>query len=188
MKRCALALFAACTSVGLTSPGFAQTPATLEVSGGYQTLFVTGDPGATFPFGVAVDLAAYAGPSAFVAEGGWSKRSEGDAPDEVRFDFWHAAGGYRWTVRTRARIRPYAQALIGAAFHDVRGEVAGTDQTDITASLMVQPGGGVNVVVDNRLGIFGAVDYRRVFLDEDTDGASGLNEVRVVVGVRLSFR
>jgi hypothetical protein len=136
-----------------------------------------------------VDLAVNAGASAFVAEGGWSKRSEGEQPDEVRFDFWHAAGGYRWTTgRKQARIRPYAQGLIGAAFHETSGEVAGTDQTDTSAHFMVQPGGGVHVVVGDGLGIVGAVDYRRVLLDEQTDGASGLNEVRVFVGVRLSFR
>ena len=191
MHGCALALVAACMIVGLTLPASAQTPATtpaLEVSVGYQSLFVTGDPGATLPFGVAVDLAVNAGPSAFVAEGGWSTRSEGDAPDEVRFDFWHAAGGYRWTSRKPARIRPYAQGLIGVAFHETSGEVGGTDQRDMTAYFMVEPGGGVNVVVRGGLGIFGAVAYRRVFVDEDMDGGSGLNEVRVFVGVRLSFR
>jgi len=53
---------------------------------------------------------------------------------------------------------------------------------------MVQPGGGVNVVVGNGLGMFGAVDYRRVFLDESTEGDSGLNEFRLFVGLRLSLR
>jgi hypothetical protein len=191
MKSYTLAFVAACTSVGLTSQAFAQAPAStprLEISTGYQYLFVTGDPGVSFPFGVAVDLAVNAGPSAFVAEGGWSMRSEGADPDEVRFDFWHAAGGYRWTRRGHPRLWPYAQGLIGAAFHATGGELAGTDQTDTTAYFMVQPGGGVNFVVTDGLGILGAVDYRRIFLDEDADGASGLNEVRVFVGVRLSFR
>jgi hypothetical protein len=191
MKSVVLALAAACAGVVPTSSAFAQAPAAtpaFEVSAGYQPLFVTGDPGATFPFGVAVDLAVNAGPSAFIAEGGWSKRSEGEAPDEIKFDFWHAAGGYRWTRRTHPRIWPYVQGLIGVAFHAASGEVAATDQTDTTAHFMVQPGGGVTIVVRDGFGVFGAVDYRRVYLDEETDADSGLNEVRLLVGVRLSFR
>jgi hypothetical protein len=52
---------------------------------------------------------------------------------------------------------------------------------------MVQPGGGVTVVVGDRWSLLGAVDYRWVLLDEDTEGESGLNEVRVFAGVRLRF-
>jgi hypothetical protein len=179
-------------SAGLTSPALAQTPPqttvpAFEASVGYQLLYVTGT-GTTFPFGLAVDVAGNFGASAFVAEGGWSNRSEGVEPDEVRFNFWHAGAGYRWSSRRHPRVQPYAQALMGAAFHQVSGEVAGADQRDTTAHFMVQPGGGVNVVVGNSLGIFGAVDYRRVFLAEDTEGDSGLNEVRLFVGFRLRLR
>jgi Outer membrane protein beta-barrel domain len=179
-------------SAGLTSPALAQTPPqttvpAFEASVGYQLLYLTGT-NTTFPFGLAVDTAFNFGASAFVAEGGWSNRSEGDEPDEVRFNFWHAGGGYRWTTRRHPRVRLYAQALIGTAFHQVSGEVASADQRDTTAQWMVQPGGGVNVVFRNGLGIFGAVDYRRVFLDEATEGDSGLNEVRLLVGFRLSLR
>jgi hypothetical protein len=151
-------------------------------------LFATGDPGATFPVGLAVDLAVNSDSTALIAEGGWSMRSEGNEPDAVRFDFWHAGGGFRWTGRTHPRIWPYAQGLIGVAFHDVSGEVLGTDQSDTTAYFMVQPGGGVTFVVGERFGIFGAVDYRRVFLDKDKDRESGLNEFRVFVGARLTLR
>ena len=50
---------------------------------------------------------------------------------------------------------------------------------------LLQPGGGVNFVLGDGWGIFGAADWRRVFLDEETDGSSGLNQVRVFVGVRM---
>ena len=191
MKSCVLACAAACTCVFLTPPVFAQRPArtpAVEVSAGFQGLFATGDPGASFPVGLAVDLAVNSGSSGFIAEGGWSMRSERHEADDITFDFWHAGGGFRWTNRTHPRIWPYAQGLIGAAFHDISGEVLGTDQTDTTAYWMVQPGGGVNFVVGERFGIFGAVDYRRVFLVKETDGESGLNEFRVFVGARLTLR
>ena len=181
-------------SAALTTAAAAQTPpqppgaAPFETSVGYQFLTVTDDPGTTFPFGLAVDIALNAGAFGFVAEGGWSKRSEGDEPDDVSFNFWHAGAGIRWSSRSRSRFRPYAQTLLGVAIHQVTGEIGGSDQTDTTSHFMVQPGGGVHVVIGNGLGIFGAVDYRRVLLDEATEGASGLNEIRLFVGFRLSLR
>lgn len=194
MKSSALALAAtALVSFGPTS-AVAQTPTqgprtrSFEVSGGYQFLYVADAPGTTFPFGLAVDIAAGAGSFGFVAEGGWSIRSEGDEPDDIRFTFWHAGAGVRWTSRKHPRIWPYAQTLLGASFHSTSGEIAGLDQADTSAHFMVQPGGGVNYVVSKRVGIFGAVDYRRVVLEEDTEGDSGLNEIRLFVGVRLSLR
>ena len=181
-------------SAALTTAAAAQTPAQppgaapFETSVGYQFLNVTDDPGTTFPFGLAVDMALNSGAFGFVAEGGWSQRSEGDEPDEVSFNFWHAGSGIRWSSRSNSRFRPYAQTLLGAAFHQVKGEIGGIDQTDTTSHFMVQPGGGVHVVIGNGLGIFGAVDYRRVFLDEAIEGDSGLNEIRLFVGFRLSLR
>jgi hypothetical protein len=190
MKRgtCALAAALALT-FGLTTSAGAQTPTPLfETSAGYQPLFVTDDPGTTFPYGLSVDIAINAGALGFVAEGGWSRRSESHDVDNVQFDFWHAGAGVRWSRQVNRRFRPYAQFLMGAAFHDVSGSIAGIDQSDTTAHFMWQPGGGVNFALNNRLGIFGAVDYRRVLLDEDTEGDSGLNEIRLVVGVRFMLR
>ena len=173
--------------VGASSPAVAQSPR-FEPAFGYQLLHVTDDPGTTFPFGLAADLALSGGASGFVLEAGWSKRSEGVEPDDVRFNFWHVGAGYRWTLRKHPRVWPYAQALLGGAFHDISGEVAGTDQSDTTNHWMVQPGGGVTVRLGTGLGIFGALDYRRVFLNEDEEGDSRLNEIRVFVGVRLGVR
>jgi Outer membrane protein beta-barrel domain len=179
---------------GLTSPAVAQTPPQstraplFEISVGYQSLNVTDGSNTSFPFGLAADMAFNAGAIGFVAEAGWSRRSEGDEPDEVLFNFWHTGGGIRWSSRRSPRVWLYGQALVGATFHEASGEIAGFDQSDITAHVMVQPGGGVNVVVGNGLGVVGAVDYRRVFLNEQEEGDSGLNEVRLFVGVRLSLR
>jgi hypothetical protein len=75
---------------------------------------------------------------------------------------------------------------MGPAFHRVSGQVAGSDQTDATIHFMIQIGGGVNLVVRRGLGFVGAVDYRRASLDDVTEGGSGLNEMRLFAGVRLS--
>jgi len=193
MKRSTFAHFAAVIlSVTLSVPAAAQTPtpsfpSTFEVAGAYQALFVTDDPGTTFPLGLAVDVAINAGAFGFVAEGGWSQRTESHGADDVEFDFWHAGIGLRWSRSVHARLRPYAQFLAGAAFHDVRGSIAGFDQSDTTAHAMLQPGGGVNLALDRRVSIFGAADYRLVFLDESTEGDSSLNEFRVLVGVRVGL-
>ena len=193
MKRSTFALVAAfILSVALSVSAAAQTPtqslpSTFEIAGAYQALFVTDDPGTTFPFGLAVDLAINSGSFGFVVEGGWSRRSESHGADEVDFDFWHAGAGIRWSRSVNARLRPYGQFLLGAAFHDVRGSIAGFDQSDTTANFMLQPGGGVNFSLDRRFWIFGAVDYRRVQLDENVEGDSALNEFRVLVGVRAGF-
>jgi hypothetical protein len=185
-------LAASVLSVALTTSAQAQTATSnaasrFEVSGGYQALFVTDDPGTTFPSGIAVDVALNAGAFGFVAEGGWSGRSENHGADAVEFDFWHTGAGVRWTRWIHPRFRPYGQFLLGAAFHDVSGSVGGLDQSDRTAHFMLQPGGGVNFVLNRRFGIFGAVDYRLVLLDDDTEGDSALNEFRVLVGVRLGL-
>jgi len=193
MRRSTIALIAfSVVSLAATTSAAAQTPTTptaskFEVAAGYQALFVTDDPGTTFPLGLAVDLAINASAFGFVAEGGWSRRTENHAADAVDFDFWHAGIGVRWTRRVNPRLRPYAQLLLGAAFHDVSGSIGGFDQSDRTAHFMFQPGGGATFALDRRFGIFGAVDYRRVLLDEDTEGDSALNEFRVLVGVRVGL-
>jgi hypothetical protein len=50
---------------------------------------------------------------------------------------------------------------------------------------MIQPGIGATVVAGDGWGVFGQVDYRRLFLDEDEDGNSGRNDLRFFVGVRV---
>jgi hypothetical protein len=166
------------------------------VSGGYQWLYVDSsapeptnpiapaeDEGTQFPFGLAVDGSRNFGAFGIVAEGGWSIRSEGDDPDDILFNFWHAGGGVRWTSRRNVTIWPYVQVLGGVAVQNTSGDIAGLDIGDTKAYPMIQPGGGVTFVVGDGWGIFGAGDYRRVFVDEE-DG-SALNEFRVFVGFRM---
>jgi hypothetical protein len=76
--------------------------------------------------------------------------------------------------------------LAGAARLSAQAEVQGTEIGESVVKFMLQPGGGVNVTLNDRLGLVGQVDYRRVFLDE-SDGESGENQVRVFLGVRLGL-
>jgi hypothetical protein len=164
---------------------------TWETSAGYQYLWVkadspddtegtTDDSGTSFPFGLAVDGVRNFGAFGIVAEGGWSFKTEGEDPDDFVLNVWHAAGGFRWTSRSNPKIWPYFQALVGAEIlHTSAGD------GDTSTNLMVQPGGGVTFVVGDGWGIFAAADYRRVFMDEETDGISGTNGVRVFAGFRM---
>jgi hypothetical protein len=51
---------------------------------------------------------------------------------------------------------------------------------------MLQPGGGVNLKINQSIGVVGQVDYRRVFLDEE-GSESGKNHFRIGVGLRFGF-
>jgi hypothetical protein len=175
----------ASTAAAQTATPQTTTNPTFELQGGYQWLYITDDPGTNFPFGLAVDAARNFGSLGVVAEGGWSIRSEGDDPDDVLFNYWHAGGGVRFSSRRNVKVWPYAQVLAGVAVHNASGDVGGIDVGDTSTHFMVQPGGGVNFVIGDGLGLFAAADYRRVFMDEDTDGTSGLNEFRIFVGLRM---
>ena len=52
---------------------------------------------------------------------------------------------------------------------------------------MVQPGSGVNVLVGRRWGIVGEADFRRIFLDQEKDGKSGVNQLALFTGIRFAF-
>jgi len=189
MKKCALTLAAAAAILfGTTAPASAQSTTkmpTFELSAGYQWLKSTGDVDQSFPFGLAVDGVRNFGALGIVAEGSWSMDSEGDSPDDIKFNVFGAQGGVRWTLRRHARVWPYGQLLAGAGIFHTSGDIGGVDQGDTSTHFTLQPGAGVNFVVGDGWGLVGAVDYRRVFLDEETDGSSGLNQVRVFVGVRM---
>ena len=162
--------------------GAADYP-TWEVTGGYQLLHV---PDQTFPFGLNLDGAwNVSRPLGLVGEIGWAMDSEDEGNVDVDFHVWNFGVGPRWTMRHAATVWPYVQVLAGAVHARASAEVAGIDVDDSDTRFMLQPGAGVNVMVADGLGVVGAVDYRRVFLDEDETGESGENEVRVFLGVRL---
>jgi hypothetical protein len=204
MKNSVLALAAAAAVVlGLSSPASAQTGTTnmptFELGAGYQ-LLRAGEVCAeddedfcstseVFPFGLAVDglWNLRGGAFGIVAEGGWSRFSESDDLFDDSVNLFHIAGGVRWTGRTNPRIWPYGQVVAGPIFSRFSSEdIGGGDEiSDTTTRFMIQPGIGATFVAGDGWGIFGQVDYRRVFLDEDEDLGSGRNDIRVFIGARM---
>jgi hypothetical protein len=156
---------------------------TWELSGGYQVLRV---PDQTFPFGLNVDGAwNLSDPLGLVAEAGFALKSEDVVDGDVSFQAWNFGAGPRLNLRRHPRLWPYAQVLGGFLHARASTEIGGVDFDASDTKFMLQPGGGVNWVAGDGWGIVGAVDYRRVFLDEDEDGESGENQFRVFIGLRM---
>jgi hypothetical protein len=154
------------------------TAPTWETTFGYQVLHV---PDRTFPFGLNVDGARNFGPIGIVADLGWAR----DSQDGLTSNYWNFAAGPRWSGPRAGRVWPYAQVLAGGLYARATTTVAGSDITNSRTRFMLQPGVGVGVTAGDGWGVIGQVDYRRVFLHDDTDGSSGENELRVFVGVRV---
>ena len=212
MRNCVLTVAAAAAVLfGVTTSAQAQgtgttTNPTFELAAGYQ-LFRAGEvcdddpleqtcvPDRMFPFGLTVDAVRNFGPFGIVAEGGWSYDTDSILDDEdelpevdevdLNFNAWHVGGGFRYTSRKSAGFWPYAQILAGVAHDRISTELADDDFSQ--TNFMLQPGVGVTWVAGDGWGIFGQFDYRRVFLDEEDNlaGASGRNDMRFVVGVRM---
>jgi hypothetical protein len=183
--------------LGSTSAAFAQgtpppqTYPTWELSGGYQILHV---PEETFPFGLNVDGAWNLSESlGLVAEIGFARKSEdfdnGDLDDDGGGEFdltiWNFGAGPRWNLRRSPKLWPYAQVLAGFAHARASADVLGVDADSSETRFMIQPGVGIDWVAGDGWGIIGAIDYRRVFLDEEEHGESGENEFRVFLGARM---
>lgn len=204
MKKSVLTLATvAAVLFGMSRPASAQTGTTnmptFELAAGYQLLrageFCDDDSetcsGETLPLGAAVDAVWNLNGGAFgiVAEGGWSRYSEDFTVLSEDFssslNLFHLAGGVRWTGRSKPTFWPYGQVLAGALIERASQDGPGIDFSDTTTNLMIQPGIGATFVAGDGWGIFGQVDYRRVFLDEDEVGVSGRNDVRVFIGARM---
>jgi hypothetical protein len=187
---------------------------TFELGAGYQLLHTgqvcddnaieqTCAPSRTYPFGLAVDAVKNFGALGIAAEGGWAFKS--DSLDEMdllgnptSLDFkvntWHIAAGPRWTSRKNAKLWPYGQVLAGLNIDHLSGDAIDTLNTDkaTKTSFLLQPGVGATYVVGDGWGVFGQVDYRRVFLGKDDDStdplasqASGRNDFRIFLGLRM---
>jgi len=149
----------------------------------------------TFPLGFAVDGVRNFGALGVVGEVGWSRHSDdlSIALDQASLsqNAFHYAGGLRSTGHNAGRAWAYGQILAGAI--TTRSSIEFDDSqvddllggSDTTTKFMIQPGIGVTIVGGDGWGVFGQVDYRRIFLDEDEDGASGRNDVRGFFGLRV---
>jgi opacity protein-like surface antigen len=165
-----------------TPPATTSAFPTFEVSGGYQLLHA---PDQTFPFGLNVDGTWNAGPMfGMVGEIGWAFDSEDVDDVDVNLHAWNFGVGPRATLRSGS-IWPYAQVLVGGLHARASADIDGNDVDESETRFMLQPGAGVSAMLGDGWGVVGAIDYRRVFLDEDEDGESGENEFRIYLGVKL---
>jgi len=168
---------------GLSMPPLtaAQTPYTFEMSAGYQLLHVPDD---WFPFGLNIDGSRNLNNGwGVVGELGWAHNSDDELGIDISSNVFNLGAGPRWTSRRNPRVMPFGQVLAGLVHARTSGDLAGVDASD--THFMLQPGVGVTFVRGDGWGIVGAVDYRRVFLDEDKFGESGQNVLRVFLGLRM---
>ena len=186
-----LATLVAAMVLGTTMPAAAQTETpTFELSAGYQFTHLDEQD---MPLGFAIDAARNWGSFGLVAEGGWAFDSDSEDGVDLNFNLWHLGAGPRWSGRANPRVTPYAQVIGGWIQGRASTEIAGIDISDSTNHFMVQPGGGVSFRAGDGWAIFGAVDYRRVFIGDDDaevepfddDDSSGENQFRIFVGVRM---
>jgi hypothetical protein len=185
MTARAFAVFAVATSSLAAVPVAAAQPSRFEVSGGYQATH-TGDH--TVAFGWSADVSGNLDDSwGIVVEISGTRRTEADADlgVDVTLSLHSSGAGLRWS-RRGARIVPFLQTLAGATKISAHAEVRSTEIGDSVITFMLQPGGGVAVRLNERLGLVGQADYRRVFLD-NSDGESDEDQLRVFLGVRFGL-
>jgi hypothetical protein len=174
----ALALAVAETAAAQTSR--------FEVSGGYQT---TRTADQTLPIGWSADIATNLNRTWSVVgeiNGAYKIEQDEDLGVDVKLSLHSLGGGARWSSRVASRLVPFLQLLAGAARISAHTEILGSKVGDSSTKFMLQPGGGVNLTMNETFGVVGQVDYRRVFLDEDAREA-GQNQLRAFVGIRIGL-
>ena len=167
-------------------PTAAAQPSRFDLSGGYQVIRAADH---TFPVGWSLDLSRSLHPAwGIVAEISGARRVEedGDLGVDVKLSLHSVGAGARWSMRGAKRTVPFLQMLAGVTRVSAHAEIVGTEVGSSSSEFMLQPGGGVNVKLNERLGLVGQADYRRVFLD-DSNGESGENQLRVFLGARIGL-
>jgi hypothetical protein len=172
---------------------FAQS----ELSVGYQFIRLsTADGSVNLPQGFAVDY------THTVADGwkvlavlGWARHDTNGSVDafavDSRLTQLTVGGGLRRDIKTQTKAIPYVQAAIGVADSSFRATSNGLVATDETSSdLFVEPGAGVAYNAGAALGVFGQLDYRRVWPDQASEVFfhETVDGFRVFVGVRITMR
>lgn len=100
-------------------------------------------------------------------------------------------GGMRFSARNVPRFAPFGQLLVGGVRGSFEAEgsttVAGrtttVSESESSTDFGLDVGGGVNMMVTDRIGARGAASYLRIF-GEDNDG---VNAFRLGVGIVVSF-
>ena len=99
---------------------------------------------------------------------------------------WTVLSGPKFTVRATDRVAPFGQVLFGVAYVNADIPLAGLSESDWEFAL--QPGGGIDVVLSDRVALRFGLDARilfgKPFVDHET------NQLRFTTGVtfRSSFR
>jgi hypothetical protein len=186
MSECSKRSLVALTIVAAAA--FAVPARAQDLSFGYQTQrFSSEGDTLNAPFGVSLSVAG-SGPLTLVGQFDWSRKHESQTVLGTSVDatanFTAFAGGIRMSGNDPHSPTPFIDVLFGAMRSsgsvNVAGEkIDGGSETD----KMLQLGGGVSVPMGSALGIFGQLDYRRIFATD-----SHVNVVRFVAGVRLSAR
>jgi opacity protein-like surface antigen len=177
---------AAALGVAVVDTAAAQA-SRVELSGAYQN---TGAAEQTLPFGWSADIGTNLNRTWSVigeVSGAYRSKEDEDLGADVRLSLHSLGAGARWSGHVGDRIIPFLQVLAGAARASARTEILGREVGSSSTKFMLQPGGGVALKLNETFAILGQVDYRRVFLDDEEDRASGQNQFRVLAGVRVGL-
>jgi hypothetical protein len=167
------------------APASAQTEGpTFELSAAYQFTHV---PDENLPLGFAIDASRNWGMLGLVAEGGWAHESDDSLGFDTSLNLWHIGAGPRWSGRRSPTFTPYAQVIAGITHTRSTIGSGSAELKGSETSFMLQPGAGVSVVAGDGWAVFGAVDYRRVFLGDDVAGVEDENQFRFLIGLRMQL-
>jgi hypothetical protein len=172
----------------LTVAALATPAAAQELSVGYQVQRFSGDGDSlNVPFGLNISLAG-AGSLTAVGQLDWSRKHESETfigtSVDATANFAAFAGGVRLSGHYNPSATPFVEALFGLMRTSGSANIAG-EKIDggSTTDPLLQVGGGVSVPMGGPFGVFGQVDYRRIFADD-----ARVNGVRFVAGIRLTAR
>jgi hypothetical protein len=178
--------FAGVTAVLVLASTAAAQPSLFEVSGGYQIIRAADQ---AFPVGWSIDIGANPTDTwGIVGEvsGAYRVVGDRDLDTDVNLSLHSVGAGTRWSRRGSGRIVSFLQMLAGVTRVTASADVLRHEVGDSSTAFMLQPGGGVSVRLNGRLGLVGQADYRRVFFD-DSDGEPGENQLRVLLSIRMSL-
>ncbi len=166
--------------VVMSAAPVAAQDAPLQVGVGYQFLHLSADgEGTSLPVGFNVDVAGPLTRSfSWVGELGWAHDSDSEFGFDSSINALHVAAGGRWSGQYNMNLTPYAQVLLGA-----QGDSGEFDDIEFETewNFLFQPGAGVTYSM-GQWGVFGQVDYRRVFYE-----GQGANGFRFVAGARVNL-
>ena len=95
-------------------------------------------------------------------------------------------GGARHSRRLKG-VTAFGQVLAGVARETGGVKIFRQSLTGPQTKFTLQPGGGVDIPLTDRIGLRLAADYRRIFSDRENADQKNNNELRTAVGVVVGF-